>query len=77
MRCTTAGHEVVLVVSGADKRRGRGKQTSPSPVKAAALELGLPVTADPEDLLAVDADLGVVVAFGRIIRPHCSPTSRW
>src|SRR4029077_19033922 len=51
-----SGHEVVLVVSGADKRRGRGKETSPSPVKAAALELGLDVTADPQDLLAVDAD---------------------
>ncbi|MFI5044157.1 MAG: methionyl-tRNA formyltransferase [Acidimicrobiales bacterium] len=65
-----SGHEVVLVVSGADKRRGRGKETSPSPVKAAALELGLDVTADPEDLLDVDADLGVVVAYGRIIKPH-------
>ena len=65
-----AGHEVVLVVSGDDKRRGRGGRTSPSPVKAAALDLGLPVTADPDDVLTVGADLGVVVAYGRIIRPH-------
>jgi methionyl-tRNA formyltransferase len=65
-----AGHEVALVVSGADKRRGRGGRTSPSPVKAAAVELGLPVTADPDDVLGVEADLGVVVAYGRIIRPH-------
>lgn len=65
-----AGHEVVLVVSGADKRRGRGGATSPSPVKAAALELGIPVSADPEDVIGAGADLGVVVAFGRIIRPH-------
>ena len=49
---------------------GGGRRLSPSPVKAAALELGLDVTADPEDLLAVDADLGVVVAYGRIIKPH-------
>ena len=65
-----AGHDIVLVVSGADTRRGRGTATSPSPVKAAALELGLPVTADPEDVLGIDADLGVVVAYGRIIKPH-------
>ena len=37
-----AGHEVVLVVTRADRRRGRGSATSPSPVKAAAAELGLP-----------------------------------
>ena len=36
-----AGHEVVLVVTRVDKRRGRGSELSPSPVKAAALELGL------------------------------------
>ncbi len=36
-----AGHDVVLVVTRVDKRRGRGSATSPSPVKAAALELGL------------------------------------
>lgn len=65
-----AGHDVVLVVSGRDKRRGRGSATSPSPVKARALELGLEVTDDPEAVLTVEADLGVVVAYGRIIRPH-------
>ncbi len=41
-----------------------------SPVKAAALELGLPVTDQIDDVLDVGADLGVVVAYGRIIRPH-------
>ena len=34
-----AGFDVPLVVTGVDKRRGRGKELSPSPVKAAALEL--------------------------------------
>ena len=65
-----AGHQVTLVVTGADKRRGRGSATSPSPVKAAALELGLPVSHRVDDVLSAGADLGVVVAFGRLIRPH-------
>ena len=68
-----AGHDVVRVITRADKKRGRGGQLSPSPVKAAALDLGLPVSHDPDDVLvAVEdgAELGVVVAYGRIIRPH-------
>ncbi len=62
-----AGIDVVLVVSRPDRRRGRGLVLSPSPVKAAALDLGLPVTERVDDVLAADAELGVVVAFGRII----------
>jgi methionyl-tRNA formyltransferase len=62
-----AGFEVPLVVSRADTRRGRGGGAQPSPVKAAALELGLPVGDTMDDLLGVDVDLGVVVAYGRII----------
>jgi methionyl-tRNA formyltransferase len=65
-----AGHEIALVVSRADKRRSRGGALLPSPVKAAALELGLPVTDRVDDVLDVGADLGVVVAFGRLIKPH-------
>ncbi len=65
-----AGFEIALVVTRADKRRGRGGQLTPSPVKAAALDLGLPTTTDVDAALDVGADLGVVVAFGRIIKPH-------
>jgi methionyl-tRNA formyltransferase len=65
-----AGHDVILAVTRPDRRRGRGGAVSPSPVKAAAAELGIPVTDEIEDLLALDADLGVVVAYGRIIKPH-------
>jgi len=65
-----AGHEIALVVTRADKRRGRGSGTSPSPVKTVAERLGLPVSHEVDDVLAVGAELGVVVAFGRIIKPH-------
>lgn len=69
-----AGHEVVLVVTREDKRRGRGSSTSPSPVKTAALGLGLHVSHVVDDALSAvendGAELGVVVAFGKIIKPH-------
>ena len=65
-----AGYEVPLVVSRPDRRRGRGGQLSPSPVRAAALRLGLPTSDRVDDLLDCGAELGVVVAFGRLIKPH-------
>jgi methionyl-tRNA formyltransferase len=65
-----AGFAVALVVTNPDRRRGRGGATQPTAVKAAAIDLGIPVTHDVDDVLAAGADLGVVVAFGRIIRPH-------
>lgn len=65
----TAGFDVALVVSQPDRRRGRGSALVATPVKAAALELGLPVSERIDDVLATGADLGVVVAYGRLIRP--------
>ena len=74
-----AGHQVLGVVSQPDRRRGRGKVLMPSPVKARALELDLPVFTperirrDPgcqADLAALGADLSVVVAFGQILPPQ-------
>ena len=64
------GFEIALVVTRTDKRRGRGSQLMPSPVKAAAVELGLRVSHDVDDVLSTHADLGVVVAFGQLIKPH-------
>ena len=65
-----AGHDILLVVTQPDRRRGRGGATSPSPVKARALELGIPVSHVVDDVLGVNAELGVVVAFGKLIKPH-------
>lgn len=83
-----AGIDVHLVVSQPDRRRGRGAALAPSPVKAAALELGLTTSDDVDDVLAAGVELGVVVAFGRLIKPHVlaevpmvnlhfSPLPRW
>jgi methionyl-tRNA formyltransferase len=66
-----SSHEIVAVVSNVDKRRGRGLATAPTPVKAKALELGLPVieveSLKDEDFVQklkdLEADLFVVVAF--------------
>ncbi len=62
-----AGHDVALCVTRPDRRRGRGGETSPSPVKAACGELGIPVSHEMDDLTSADVELAVVVAFGRII----------
>jgi methionyl-tRNA formyltransferase len=63
------GHEVAVVVTRADARRSRRGAPSPSPVKAAAEAMDLVVSHDLGDVVGVGADLGVVVAYGRIIRP--------
>ena len=64
------GFDVALAVTQPDKRRGRRAEPTPSPVKAAAQRLGIPVAHEVDDALDADADLGVVVAFGQIIKPH-------
>ncbi len=64
-----AGHDIRLVVTRPDTRRGRGLEASASPVKQAAEQLGLPVTHTPADVVSSGAELGVVVAYGRLIKP--------
>ena len=49
-----AGHDVALVVSRPDKRRGRGGVEAPSPVKAAALGLGVSAPPRPRRLSGRD-----------------------
>ncbi|RMH78902.1 MAG: methionyl-tRNA formyltransferase, partial [Actinomyces sp.] len=61
------GPRLVGVVTRPDTRRGRGGRTSPSPVKAAAVELGIPVHHRLDVLDELDPDLVVVVAYGRLI----------
>jgi methionyl-tRNA formyltransferase len=68
-----ARHEIALVVTQPDRRRGRGGTTEATPVRAAAEKLGLPVRT-PERarevtqvVAASGAELGVVVAFGQLL----------
>jgi len=65
-----AGFDVALVITRPDKRRGRGGAVQPSPVKEAALRLGLPVGHQVDDVLTAGVELGVVVAYGALVRPH-------
>ncbi|NNN06404.1 MAG: methionyl-tRNA formyltransferase [Elusimicrobia bacterium] len=74
--------EVRAVVSQPDRPAGRGLEVAATPVKAAALEQGLTVLqpAKPsqiaEELKALDADLAVVVAYGRILKPEVLAATR-
>ena len=70
------GYEVVAVVTQPDRKRGRGKKLSPSPVKEAAIDLSIPVYATnsvskdqktKEKLFNLKADIYLVVAFGQIL----------
>ncbi len=63
-----AGHDVALVISAPDRRRGRGSALAPTPVKQCALELGLAVSSRVNDVVDAEVELGVVVAFGTLVR---------
>jgi methionyl-tRNA formyltransferase len=63
----TAGHDVALVITRPDRRRGRGGDLSPSPVKIAATRLGLTVAYRLAEVNDIDVERGVVVAYGAII----------
>jgi methionyl-tRNA formyltransferase len=62
-----ADHDVAIVITRPDRRRGRGKELSPSPVKAAAQELGLRVGHQLSELEGLSVERGVVVAYGALI----------
>ena len=65
-----AGFEIPLVVSMPDRRRGRRTAPEATAVKEAATQLGIPVSEEVNDSLTVQADCGVVVAYGRLIKQN-------
>src|ERR1700722_10164656 len=62
-----AGHDITLCITRPDRRRGRGGTVTPSPVKEAAVSMGIAVSHSIDDVAMSGADLAVVVAYGRII----------
>ncbi len=63
--------EIAAVFTQPDRPTGRGRKRTPPPVKARALEAGLPVL-QPEKIRAADVaahrpDVGVAAAYGQIL----------
>lgn len=77
LRGLAEGSDVQLVVTRPDRPQGRHRRVAPTPVKVAAEELGLDVF-QPHSIAELVArtallpapDVGVVVAFGMILRPQ-------
>tara|TARA_Y100001968_G_C19423384_1_gene753025 strand:+ start:563 stop:1573 length:1011 start_codon:yes stop_codon:yes gene_type:complete len=72
----SAGYEVIAVVTQPDRKRSRGKNLTPTPVKQAAIDFGLTVYETQSiskdqtiknKLLNLNADVYIVVAFGQIL----------
>lgn len=79
----SAGFNVVSAYSQPDRPAGRGKQVQPTPVKAVALQHGIPVfqperfdAAELARLAAFQADVMVVVAYGLLLPPEVLATPR-
>lgn len=78
LRALATAHEVAGVYTRPDAASGRGSQLRPSPVKRAAVELGLAVfqprtLRDPEaqaELRSLAPDVVVVAAYGLILPPE-------
>ncbi len=72
-----AGHEICGVVAQPDKPVGRGQAMASPPTAVRARQLGVPVfqptklkSGDfPGEFAALGADVGIVVAYGRILPP--------
>lgn len=75
LRALAAVHSVQAVFCNPDRPTGRGRVTTPPPVKRAALELGIPVhtperwkAEETRNLWAsLEIDLAIVVAYGHIL----------
>jgi methionyl-tRNA formyltransferase len=69
----SSDHEVGLVISQPDTRRGRGRKEQPTPVAELARSLGLPLR-QPARISEVSGEISdhnalVVAAYGQILRP--------
>lgn len=79
------GEEVLAVITQPDRPRGRGQRITPSPVKERALSWNLPVLQpralkDPglvRFVTALQPELGIVVAYGRLLPAELLAVPRW
>ena len=71
--------EIVAVITQPDRPSGRGRQLTPPPVKVMAQALGIATILQPETLkddavvaqiAALNPDMGVVAAYGEILRKN-------
>ncbi|MFK4728524.1 methionyl-tRNA formyltransferase [Agromyces mediolanus] len=76
-------HELVGVVTRPDAPLGRKRVLTPSPVASAAAELGLPTIkaarldqAASDAIAALEPELGVIVAYGGLVREPLLSTPR-
>ncbi|GAA3771695.1 methionyl-tRNA formyltransferase [Microbacterium kribbense] len=75
LRLLAGRHEIAAVLTRPDAPLGRKRQFTPSPVAAAAAELGLPLikaarldAAATAEVTAAAPELGVIVAYGALVR---------
>ena len=84
-RCIADGHEIAAVWTQPDRPAGRGNKLTPPPVKLCAGRHGLPVhqpekirnAAAKELFASYQADVAVVVAYGRILPPEFLSAPRY
>lgn len=79
----SSDHRVVAVVTREDSPQGRRRVLTPTPVAVAAAELRIPVLranrltdSISSEIAALDADLGVIVAYGALVREPLLSTPR-
>lgn len=80
-----AGHQVAAVYTRPDQPAGRSRRLQPTPVRAAAEALGLPVETPPglrnaeaqHSLAALRAEVFIVAAYGRILPPDVLAMPRY
>ncbi|HET7573006.1 MAG TPA: methionyl-tRNA formyltransferase [Gaiellaceae bacterium] len=72
-------HDVVQLLTRPDRPRGRGRVLAPTPAKAAAERLGIPVSqpARLDDSVRLAADTVVVCAYGLLIPPSLLERGLW
>src|SRR5215208_6152020 len=84
-RLLDSSHAVAGVVTQPDRPRGRGHKVTDAPVKALAIERGIPILQPDrlkppevaEALRGWSPDLGVVAAYGRLLPEHLLTVPRF